>query len=280
MPIMDGFEATRKIREFDTQVPIIAMSANVFADAKQRARDAGVTDFLDKPIIIEKATSLLIKYIVPEVMVEEKAAPLDGQAEQLEGLTNQPNSIDVISVFSQQRFEQLTHHDAELQNKLIGKFHSSAPNMMVDAFDNLAQDDWITLERNLHTLKSMAASIGGLRFADLMGELEDKAHNRLCDDQALREGEARLVELIAATESQIVKPQVEYMSEASAMGTVVKEDQRVKLLSLLEAYDNDATQYVAELLKEYPNSVALNDVQSALDNYDFERACQVLSTLE
>ena len=61
---------------------------------------------------------------------------------------------------------------------------------------------------------------------------------------------------------------------------MVKEDQRVKLLSLLEAYDNDATQYVAELLAEYPNSVALNDVQSALDNYDFERACEVLNTLE
>lgn len=280
MPVMDGFEATRQIREFDTQVPIIAMSANVFADAKQRARDSGVTDFLDKPIIIDKATSLIIKYIVPEVMVEGKAASLDGQEEQLEGLTSQPNSIDVISVFSQQRFEQLTHHDSELQNKLVGKFHNSASSMMVDAFDNLAQDDWITLERNLHTLKSMAASIGGLRFADLMGELEDKAHNRLCDDQALREGEARLVELIAATESLIVKPQVEYMSEASAMGTVVKEDQRVKLLSLLEAYDNDATQYVAELLAEYPSSAALNDVQRALDNYDFERACEVLHTLE
>ncbi|MCC4821268.1 response regulator, partial [Vibrio lentus] len=62
MPVMDGFEATRQIREFDTQVPIIAMSANVFADAKQRARDSGVTDFLDKPIIIDKATSLIIKY--------------------------------------------------------------------------------------------------------------------------------------------------------------------------------------------------------------------------
>ncbi|MFA0325014.1 response regulator, partial [Vibrio splendidus] len=107
---MDGFEATRQIREFDTQVPIIAMSANVFADGKQRARDSGVTDFLDKPIIIDKATSLIIKYIVPEVMVEGKVASLDGQAEQLEDLTSQPNSINVISVFSQQRFEQLTHH--------------------------------------------------------------------------------------------------------------------------------------------------------------------------
>nr|WP_246091776.1 transporter substrate-binding domain-containing protein [Vibrio tasmaniensis] len=279
MPVMDGFEATRQIREFDTQIPIIAMSANVFADAKQRARDAGVTDFLDKPIIIDKATSLLIKYIVPEVMVEGKAALLDEQAEQLEYLTSKPNSNDAISVFSQQRFDQLTLHYSELQNKLVEKFHSSAPSMMVDAFDNLAQDDWITLERNLHTLKSMAVSIGGLQLADLMGELEEKAQNGLCDEQELREGEARLVELIAATDSKIVKPQVEAMSEASAMGAAVKEEQRLKLLSLLEAYDNDATQYVAELLAQYPHSAVLKDVQTALDNYDFDRACEVLNTL-
>ncbi|ARP40590.1 ATP-binding protein [Vibrio syngnathi] len=280
MPIMDGFEATRLIREFDKDVPIIAMSANVFADAKQRAREAGVTDFLDKPIIIDKATSLITKYIVPEVLVEGKAALLDEQAEQLEYLTSKPNSNDAISVFSQQRFDQLTLHDSELQNKLVEKFHSSGPSMMVDAFDNLAQDDWITLERNLHTLKSMAVSIGGLQLADLMGELEEKAHKGLCDEQELREGEARLVELIAATDSKIVKPQVEAMSEASAMGAAVEEEQRLKLLSLLEAYDNDATQYVTELLAQYPHSAVLKDVQSALDNYDFERAKAVLSASE
>ncbi|MCZ8484958.1 response regulator [Vibrio lentus] len=74
MPIMDGFEATFD-SEFDKKdVPIITMSANVFADAKQRAREAGVTDFLDKPIIIDKATSFDCKYIVPEVLVEGKAS--------------------------------------------------------------------------------------------------------------------------------------------------------------------------------------------------------------
>lgn len=272
MPVVDGFEATRQIREFDTQTPIIAMSANVFADAKQRAIDAGATDFLDKPIIIDKVISLITKYIVPEVLVEEKAAPLGGQVEQLEDLANKSNSSGAISVFSQQRFEQLTHHDSELQSKLIEKFHRSAPSMILDAFDYLAQDDRIALERNLHTLKSMAASIGGLRFADLMGELEDKARKSLCDEQDLREGEARLIALVAATESYIVKSPVEYMSDASDTRTVTKEEQRVKLLSLLEAYDNDATQYVSELRAEYPNSAALKDVQSALDNYDFERA--------
>ncbi|MFA0070608.1 hypothetical protein AB4344_22720, partial [Vibrio breoganii] len=101
-----------------------------------------------------------------------------------------------------------------------------------------------------------------------------------CDEQDLREGEARLVELIAATEIEIVKSQAEEMNKVSATGSVIKEDQRLKLLSLLEDYDNDATQYVAELLAKYPNSAALKDVQSALDNYDFDRACQVLNTLE
>ncbi|WP_210472707.1 ATP-binding protein [Vibrio crassostreae] len=280
MPVMDGFEATRQIREFDTKVPIIAVSANVFADAKQKARDAGVTDFLDKPIIIDKATSLIVKYIVPEVIVEGKAAPFDRQTEPLERLTSKPKSNDAISVFSQQRFEQLTLHDSELQNKLIGKFHSTAPSMMVDAFDNLVQNDWITLERNLHTLKSMAASIGGLQLADLMGELEGKAHNSLCDEQDLREGEERLAELIAATDSQIVKPQAECVNEVSVMESVLTEDHKVKLLSLLEAYDNDATQYVAELLVQYPYAAVLKDIQSALVSYDFERASEVLRSLE
>ena len=51
-----------------------------------------------------------------------------------------------------------------------------------------------------------------------------------------------------------------------------RSEQHAQLLSLLDAYDNDATQYVTELLAQYPHSVVLKDVQSALDNYDFERA--------
>ncbi|MFA0114139.1 transporter substrate-binding domain-containing protein [Vibrio sp. 10N.261.46.E11] len=283
MPVMDGFEATRLIREFNKEVPIIAMSANVFADAKQRAREAGVTDFLDKPIIIDKATSLISKYIVPEVMVEGKAALLDEQAKQLEYLTSKPNSNDAISVFSLQRFDQLTLHDSELQNKLVEKFHSSAPSMMLDAFDNLAQDDWTTLERNLHTLKSMAVSIGGLQLADLMGELEDKAHNGLCDEQDLQQGNSRLAELIQAVENEF---EASYAEEAeinlgdSSDSSSITSEQRRKLLLLLNTYDNDAAQYVSALLSEYPHSDVLKKVRGALDKYDFELANEVLSTSE
>jgi len=156
MPIMDGFEATRLIREFNNTVPIVAMSANVFSDAKQRARDAGVTDFLDKPIIIDKATSLISKYIVPEVLIEGKSPE-----PALVDVSHSDNSD--LPILSKARFEQLTNHDTALQNKVLDRFCQGAPTMLSEAFDNLAQQEWVTLERNLHTLKSMAASIGGQR---------------------------------------------------------------------------------------------------------------------
>lgn len=50
MPVMGGLEATRKIREFDTAIPIIALTANAFDTDKISAIDAGCNAFLTKPL--------------------------------------------------------------------------------------------------------------------------------------------------------------------------------------------------------------------------------------
>jgi FOG: CheY-like receiver len=50
MPNMDGLEATRHIREFDKQVPIIAVTANAFDSDRKNALEAGCNDFVTKPI--------------------------------------------------------------------------------------------------------------------------------------------------------------------------------------------------------------------------------------
>lgn len=289
MPIMDGFEATSLIREFNKEVPIIAMSANVFADAKQRAKEAGVTDFLDKPIIIDKATSLISKYIVPELLVEGKPSANASAKPHLTDGMNPSHGDELESgsanlpIFSKLRFEQLTNHDVELQTKVLNRFCQGAPEIMAETFDNLTQLEWVTLERNLHTLKSMAASIGGLRLAELLSDLESKAHNKACDEQDLKQGNSGLTELIQAVEREFEAPCTEEaeisLGDDSDLSSITSE-QRSKLLSLLDAYDNDATQYVSELLIEYPHSDVLKEVRSALENYDFERANEVLSASE
>ena len=50
MPVMNGQEATRKIREFDKQLPIICMSANVYKEDKLEAQEAGMDAFIEKPL--------------------------------------------------------------------------------------------------------------------------------------------------------------------------------------------------------------------------------------
>ena len=59
MPEMDGYEATKNIRLNNNDVPIFALSASVLDEDVQRAKDAGITDYLSKPISINKLIEIV-----------------------------------------------------------------------------------------------------------------------------------------------------------------------------------------------------------------------------
>jgi PAS domain S-box-containing protein len=70
MPEMDGYEATRRIRALDTprakEIPIIAMTANVFAEDVEKCKITGMNDHVGKPLDMEQVMAALIKYTGPE----------------------------------------------------------------------------------------------------------------------------------------------------------------------------------------------------------------------
>ncbi len=65
MPELDGLSATKRLRESDAyrQTPIIAMTANAFAEDKARCLDAGMNDFLIKPFEPELLYGILLKWL-------------------------------------------------------------------------------------------------------------------------------------------------------------------------------------------------------------------------
>jgi two-component system sensor histidine kinase/response regulator len=67
MPRMDGLEATRQIRKLAVHAatPIIAMTANAFAEDKQRCLEAGMSDFLTMPVDPDALYAALLKWVAP-----------------------------------------------------------------------------------------------------------------------------------------------------------------------------------------------------------------------
>lgn len=63
MPVMDGLEATRLIREKDEAVPVIALTANAYDSDRDKAFQAGCNDYMAKPIIAGALRDMIKKYL-------------------------------------------------------------------------------------------------------------------------------------------------------------------------------------------------------------------------
>jgi len=162
MPVMDGITATRKLRELGIKVPIVGLSANAFAEDRQRGLDAGMDDFLAKPVSRAKIASIFEKFSLPR-QAQDDMALLDAQ--QLEAVRSELGS----SLFS----ELLEHLTQEGQ-----------------AFWSLAQgdqiEDWASqMDAALHSLKGAASTLGLAKAAETAQDMRENTRFLAADADAL-----------------------------------------------------------------------------------------------
>jgi two-component system sensor histidine kinase/response regulator len=106
MPVMDGYQATREIRALENgkNIPILAMTANAFADHKTESYEAGMNDFITKPVEPERLFNKLLEWLPENVFVfdnhqaEESGSAPDIDENQRRKLKDYFLSVDSIDI--------------------------------------------------------------------------------------------------------------------------------------------------------------------------------------
>lgn len=146
MPVMDGYAATRAIREAETEghLPIVALTAHAFPAERAKASKAGMDAHLSKPLSIADLREVLLRFCPTGPML------------------------------AQQTIDDLRSLGDELFEELVKSFFDATDAKLRDAATAIERSDLAALKDIAHALKGSARQMGAVRLGDLAAELEQQ----------------------------------------------------------------------------------------------------------
>lgn len=166
MPNMDGLEATRRIRALqgkNSQVPIIAMTANAFMEDREKCMEAGMSDFLAKPIKINSLTDRLVHWVavgadLSMVVTEEDDGSLSAEESEL---------VDRQTLSNLEK-----ETSPELITQIIGIFIRETGERMAALLEAGSHQQLQDVVAEAHAVKSSAGTFGAMLLHDVAGRVE------------------------------------------------------------------------------------------------------------
>jgi two-component system sensor histidine kinase/response regulator len=151
MPVMDGFTATRRIREMELsrgakRLPIIALTANVMSEDREKCLAAGMDAHLGKPIEPAQVIETLSRFLKAAL----SAPAIDRGA-----------------------LKELTGGDAEFERELAQTFVSSGDQCLAEIIAALKASDFDTVRKRAHSLKGASANIHARELSQAASSLEN-----------------------------------------------------------------------------------------------------------
>ncbi len=272
MPVMDGYEATRRIRanpEFKG-IPVIAMTANAMEQDRQRALESGMVDHIAKPIDPAEMFRKLVRYIVidPAKPFEAIGDAGAGEAEPLEMPVKLPEALPGIDVA-----DGLGHlaGNRGAYRRLLLQF-ATGSRLLDEALAALAGSDRAAAIRAVHSLKSVAGNLGAKELSRLAGDEEAalkggrEPHETI---EALSAGYREVVEGIRAWEGMEAG-----QAAAAPLGAREVRERLESLRALIAENDATAVEQCEMIMEQAAAEVRekLRGVHEALAAYDYDGA--------
>jgi len=169
MPVMDGLEATRRMRiaeagERRPRTPVIALTANAMAGERERCLQAGMDDFLAKPFTMNALLAVVARNTMPPTEAGP-AAP-----------------TPLATGFDPAALDELARLDRETPGflaRVVGRFLAGSP-ALIEQMASASPETIADAERAAHTLRSTSARFGAFALSGFAGEAEAAARTGDC----------------------------------------------------------------------------------------------------
>lgn len=281
MPVMDGYEATRLIRESSNypKVPILALSANAMESDKKLSLESGMNDHISKPIDVRVLFETMAKWIEP--------AHVPSSVDILDKIEQDSSNIDFkISGLELKNALERAGDDITFLKKMLKRFAQTQGVWAQDIDNLLTQNKVEDARRETHTLKGLAGNIGAVVLFNLTKEIEEKLKNvQVAGAQIVipfaKEELAQVIENIIhffEHESSSNRDIYEHHTLTNAEIESLKHDIK-ELLLLLDEFDSEAvsiTEKIAPLLKDLGMDKEVQELMININNYEFEAAKEIL----
>jgi CheY-like chemotaxis protein len=152
MPEMDGYEATRRLRAAGFAAPIVAMTANAIKGDRERCIEAGMNDYLTKPMDLKLLRGMLARW--------------GGGV---------PSRLADLPLFDADAMQSRFGGDLELEEVALSTFQQATPNLLLKLRAALEAGDRQAFERHAHSAKGSSAMISAERCAALGALMEERA---------------------------------------------------------------------------------------------------------
>jgi signal transduction histidine kinase/ligand-binding sensor domain-containing protein/DNA-binding response OmpR family regulator len=171
MPELDGYEATREIRRIEAEsgqerIPIVALTAHAIQGTEQQCREAGMDDYLTKPLDRDRLTDSLDRHLGD--------APHAAVPSEVDTVTA-PESDEGREPVDWSGLLELLDGDESVARELAMVYIGSGDSLLADMVKAIGQGDWDTVGARAHALKGASANIKAGRVADAAARLEEAA---------------------------------------------------------------------------------------------------------